>query len=395
MSKSVVIVSAVRTPIGKLGGSLKDVATVELGAHVVGEAIKKVDLDPKLVDEVLLGCVLQASLGQNVARQAAIKAGLPIETPAQTINVVCGSGLQTVNSAASAILSEQAEIVVAGGMENMSAAPFALDRARFGYRMNHGKLIDTMIQDALWDVYNDYHMGITAENVAEKYGITREEQDTFAVESQAKTSAAQANGKFKDEIVPIAIKNRKETILFDTDEYPRAGATVESLQKLRPAFKPDGMVTAANASGINDGAAAVILMSEEKANELGIKPLARWVVGASAGVDPAIMGIGPAASTNKALKLADLTIDDLDLIEANEAFAAQALAVGKLLDWNPEKVNVNGGAISLGHPVGASGCRILVTLIHEMQRRNANYGLATLCIGGGMGITTILQGMDQ
>lgn len=395
MSKSVVIVSAVRTPIGKLGGSLKDVATVELGAHVVGEAIKKVDLDPKLVDEVLLGCVLQASLGQNVARQAAIKAGLPIETPAQTINVVCGSGLQTVNSAASAILSGQAEIVVAGGMENMSAAPFALDRARFGYRMNHGKLIDTMIQDALWDVYNDYHMGITAENVAEKYGITREEQDTFAVESQAKTSAAQANGKFKDEIVPIAIKNRKETILFDTDEYPRAGATVESLQKLRPAFKPDGTVTAANASGINDGAAAVILMSEEKANELGIKPLARWVVGASAGVDPAIMGIGPAASTKKALKLADLTIDDLDLIEANEAFAAQALAVGKLLDWNPEKVNVNGGAISLGHPVGASGCRILVTLIHEMQRRNANYGLATLCIGGGMGITTILQGMDQ
>lgn len=395
MSKSVVIVSAVRTPIGKLGGSLKDVATVELGAHVVGEAIKKVDLDPKLVDEVLLGCVLQASLGQNVARQAAIKAGLPIETPAQTINVVCGSGLQTVNSAASAILSGQAEIVVAGGMENMSAAPFALDRARFGYRMNHGKLIDTMIQDALWDVYNDYHMGITAENVAEKYGITREEQDTFAVESQAKTSAAQANGKFKDEIVPLAIKNRKETILFDTDEYPRAGATVESLQKLRPAFKPDGTVTAANASGINDGAAAVILMSEEKANELGIKPLARWVVGASAGVDPAIMGIGPAASTNKALKLADLTIDDLDLIEANEAFAAQALAVGKLLDWNPEKVNVNGGAISLGHPVGASGCRILVTLIHEMQRRNANYGLATLCIGGGMGITTILQGMDQ
>ncbi|MBO0409449.1 acetyl-CoA C-acetyltransferase [Enterococcus hulanensis] len=395
MSKSVVIVSAVRTPIGKLGGSLKDVATVELGAHVVGEAIKKVDLDPKLVDEVLLGCVLQASLGQNVARQAAIKAGLPIETPAQTINVVCGSGLQTVNSAASAILSGQAEIVVAGGMENMSAAPFALDRARFGYRMNHGKLIDTMIQDALWDVYNDYHMGITAENVAEKYGITREEQDTFAVESQAKTSAAQANGKFKDEIVPLAIKNRKETILFDTDEYPRAGATVESLQKLRPAFKPDGTVTAANASGINDGAAAVILMSEEKANELGIKPLARWVVGASAGVDPAIMGIGPAASTKKALKLADLTIDDLDLIEANEAFAAQALAVGKLLDWNPEKVNVNGGAISLGHPVGASGCRILVTLIHEMQRRNANYGLATLCIGGGMGITTILQGMDQ
>ena len=395
MSKSVVIVSAVRTPIGKLGGSLKDVATVELGAHVVGEAIKKVDLDPKLVDEVLLGCVLQASLGQNVARQAAIKAGLPIETPAQTINVVCGSGLQTVNSAASAILSGQAEIVVAGGMENMSAAPFALDRARFGYRMNHGKLIDTMIQDALWDVYNDYHMGITAENVAEKYGFTREEQDTFAVESQAKTSAAQANGKFKDEIVPIAIKNRKETILFDTDEYPRAGATVESLQKLRPAFKPDGTVTAANASGINDGAAAVILMSEEKANELGIKPLARWVVGASAGVDPAIMGIGPAASTKKALKLADLTIDDLDLIEANEAFAAQALAVGKLLDWNPEKVNVNGGAISLGHPVGASGCRILVTMIHEMQRRNANYGLATLCIGGGMGITTILQGMDQ
>lgn len=395
MSKSVVIVSAVRSPIGKLGGSLKDVATVELGAHVVGEAIKKVDLDPKLVDEVLLGCVLQASLGQNVARQAAIKAGLPIETPAQTINVVCGSGLQTVNSAASAILSGQAEIVVAGGMENMSAAPFALDRARFGYRMNHGKLIDTMIQDALWDVYNDYHMGITAENVAEKYGITREEQDTFAVESQAKTSAAQANGKFKDEIVPLAIKNRKETILFDTDEYPRAGATVESLQKLRPAFKPDGTVTAANASGINDGAAAVILMSEEKANELGIKPLARWVVGASAGVDPAIMGIGPAASTKKALKLADLTIDDLDLIEANEAFAAQALAVGKLLDWNPEKINVNGGAISLGHPVGASGCRILVTLIHEMQRRNANYGLATLCIGGGMGITTILQGMDQ
>jgi len=395
MSKSVVIVSAVRTPIGKLGGSLKDVATVELGAHVVGEAIKKVDLDPKLVDEVLLGCVLQASLGQNVARQAAIKAGLPIETPAQTINVVCGSGLQTINSAACAILSGQAEIVVAGGMENMSAAPFALDRARFGYRMNHGKLIDTMIQDALWDVYNDYHMGITAENVAEKYGITREEQDTFAVESQAKTSAAQANGKFKDEIVPIAIKNRKETILFDTDEYPRAGATVESLQKLRPAFKPDGTVTAANASGINDGAAAVVLMSEEKANELGIKPLARWVVGASAGVDPAIMGIGPAASTKKALKLADLTIDDLDLIEANEAFAAQALAVGKLLDWNPEKVNVNGGAISLGHPVGASGCRILVTLIHEMQRRNANYGLATLCIGGGMGITTILQGMDQ
>lgn len=395
MSKSVVIVSAVRTPIGKLGGSLKDVATVDLGAHVVKEALKKINLDPKLIDEVMLGCVLQASLGQNVARQAAIKAGLPIETPAQTINVVCGSGLQTVNSAASAILSGQAEIVVAGGMENMSAAPFALDRARFGYRMNHGKLIDTMIQDALWDAYNDYHMGITAENVAEKYDISREEQDLFAVQSQEKTAAAQQSGKFEAEIVPIEIQNRKETIRFTTDEYPRAGATVESLKKLRPAFKPDGTVTAANASGINDGAAAVIMMSAEKANELGIKPLARWVVGTSAGVDPAVMGIGPAASTKKALKLADLTIDQMDLIEANEAFAAQALAVGKLLEWDPEKVNVNGGAISLGHPVGASGCRILATLVHEMQRRKANYGLATLCIGGGMGITTILQGMSE
>jgi acetyl-CoA C-acetyltransferase len=370
---------------------LTDVSAADLGAIVIKEALNRAGVKPEQVDEVFMGCVLQAALGQNVARQAVIKAGLPVEVPAQTLNIVCGSGLKSVNLAAALIQAGQADIVVAGGTENMSRAPYALDKARNGYRMGNGELIDTMIKDGLWEIYNDYHMGITAENVAEQNGITREEQDKFAASSQQKCEKAQGENRFADEIVPVPLKVKKETVLFERDEFPRSGVTAESLSGLKPAFKPDGTVTAANASGINDGAAAIVVMSADKAKELGVKPMARWVAGAAAGVDPKIMGIGPVYSTKKALEKAGLGLDALDLIEANEAFAAQALAVGKLLNWNADKVNVNGGAIALGHPIGASGTRILVTLLYEMGRRGSKHGLATLCVGGGMGVSTIVE----
>ena len=392
MSKKVVLAGAVRTAIGKMGGALTSVPAEQLGTIVIKEALSRAGVKPEQVDEVLMGCVIQAGLGQNVARQAAIHAGLPVEVPAVTLNVVCGSGLNAVNMAANMIQAGNADIVVAGGMENMSSAPYAVMQGRYGYRMNNGVLVDTMIKDALWDALNQYHMGITAENVAEQWGITREMQDEFAALSQNKTEAAQKAGKFDDEIVGVPVKMKKETVIFNKDEGPRAGVTAEGIAKLKPAFKPDGgTVTAANASGINDGAACVVVMSEEKAKELGVKPMATWVAGALGGVDPSIMGVGPVAACKKVFKKTGLGIDDFDLIEANEAFAAQALAVGKELKWDADKVNVNGGAIALGHPVGASGCRILVTLLHEMQKRDAKRGLATLCIGGGMGCATIVE----
>lgn len=392
MSKKVVLAGAVRTAIGKMGGALTGVPAEQLGTIVIKEALSRAGVKPEQVDEVLMGCVIQAGLGQNVARQASIHAGLPVEVPAVTLNVVCGSGLNAVNMAANMIQAGDADIVVAGGMENMSAAPYAVMQGRYGYRMNNGTLVDTMINDALWDAFNQYHMGITAENVAEQWGITREMQDEFAAQSQNKTEAAQKAGKFDDEIVGVPVKMKKETVIFNKDEGPRAGVTAEGIAKLKPAFKRDGgTVTAANASGINDGAACVVVMSEEKAKELGVKPMATWVAGALGGVDPSIMGVGPVAACKKVFKKTGLGIDDFDLIEANEAFAAQALAVGKELKWDAEKVNVNGGAIALGHPVGASGCRILVTLLHEMQKRDAKRGLATLCIGGGMGCATIVE----
>ena len=392
MSKKIVLAGAVRTAIGKMGGALANVPAATLGSIVIKEALKRANVAPDQVDEVLMGCVLQAAQGQNVARQAAVNAGIPIEVPALTLNNVCGSGLKCVNMAAAMIEAGEADIVVAGGMENMSSAPYALTKARFGYRMNNATMIDTMVNDARSDAFNGYHMGITAENVAEKYGLTREMQDEFAACSQQKCEKAQAEGRFDDEIVPVPVKMKKETVMFAKDEGPRAGVTAESIAKLRPAFKPDGgTVTAANASGINDGAAAIVVMSEEKAKELGVTPMAEWVTGASAGVEPSIMGIGPVAATKKAMARANLTVEDMDLIEANEAFAAQSLAVAKDLNFDMSKVNVNGGAIALGHPVGASGCRILVTLLHEMKKRGSNYGLATLCVGGGMGVTTIVE----
>ena len=392
MAKKVVIAGACRTAIGKMGGVLSTVPAVDMGSIVIKEALKRTNVPADQVDEVLMGCVIQAGLGQNVARQASINAGLPIEVPAVTINVVCGSGLNCVNLAATKILAGEADIVIAGGMENMSMAPFALPKARFGYRMNNGTLVDTMVNDALTDAFNHYHMMITAENVAEQWGLTREELDEFAAASQQKAVAAQESGRFKDEIVPVEVKQRKKTVIVDTDEGPRPGTTAESLAGLRCCSgKEGGMVTAGNASGINDGAAAVVVMSEEKAKELGVTPMATYVTGALGGVDPSIMGVGPVASTKKALAKADLTIDDMDLIEANEAFAAQSVAVARDLKFDMSKVNVNGGAIALGHPVGASGCRIFVTLLHEMQKRDAKKGLATLCIGGGMGCTTIVE----
>lgn len=391
MSKKVVLAGACRTAIGTMGGSLSTTPAVDLGSIVIKNALERAGVPANEVDHVYMGCVIQAGLGQNVARQASIKAGLPIETPAVTINVVCGSGLNCVNLAAQMIQCGDADIVVAGGMENMSMAPYALKQARYGYRMGHAQAIDTMINDALWDAFNDYHMGITAENVCEKYGITREELDEFAANSQQKCEKARAEGKFKDEIVPVEIKKKKETVIFDTDEGPRAGVTAESLAKLRPAFKKDGIVTAGNSSGINDGAAAIVVMSEEKAKELGVKPMATWVGGALGGVDPSIMGVGPVASTRKLMDKLNMSVADMDLIEANEAFAAQSIAVGRDLEFDLSKLNVNGGAIALGHPVGASGCRILVTLLHEMQRRDAKKGLATLCIGGGMGCSTVVE----
>ena len=390
--RDVVIVSAVRTALGSFGGALKDVPAVDLGALVIKEAVAKAGVKPELVEEVIMGNVIQAGLGQNTARQATIKSGLPQEVSAMTINKVCGSGLRAVSLAAQMIKAGDAEVIVAGGMESMSQAPYALKTARFGQRMGDGKMVDTMINDALWDAFNNYHMGTTAENIAKQWGLTREEQDEFAAASQQKAEAAIKAGKFKDEIVPVVIPQRKgEPKVFDQDEFPRFGTTAESLGKLKPAFAKDGTVTAGNASGINDGAAAFVVMSAEKAAELGIKPLAKIVSYGSKGLDPAIMGYGPFHATKKALEVANITVDDLDLIEANEAFAAQSLAVAKDLKFDMSKVNVNGGAIALGHPVGASGGRILVTLLHEMEKRDVKRGLATLCIGGGLGTAIIVE----
>ncbi len=390
--KEVVIVSAVRTAIGNFNGSLASVAATDLGALTIKAALEKAGVNNDAVDEVIFGNVLQAGLGQNPARQAAIKAGLPYEVPSYTVNKVCGSGLKTVNLAAQTIMTDDADIVVAGGMESMSQAPYLLDsKARWGLRMGNATLTDVMIHDGLWCAFNDYHMGITAENVAAKFNISREEQDQLAFESQSKALKAIEAGSFKEEICPVVIKGKKGDVTFDTDEYPKAGTTGQSLCGLKPAFKKEGAVTAGNASGINDGAAALVVMSLDKATALGLKPLARICSFASGGVDPAIMGMGPVPATRKALKKAGLTIDDIDLIEANEAFAAQFLAVGKELGFAKEKVNVNGGAIALGHPIGASGARILVTLLHSLQARNAKLGLATLCIGGGQGVATIVE----
>ena len=390
--KEVVIASACRTAIGKFGGTLKDVPAVELGATVIKEAVNRAGLQPDQIDEVIFGGVIMGSLGQNPARQASIKAGLPVECTAMTINIVCGSGLKAVALAANQIKAGEADIVVCGGMENMSAAPYAVPSARWGARMNNAKMIDLTVNDGLWDAFNDYHMGITAENVAEKWGLTREMQDQFAVNSQNKAEKAVDGGVFDEEIVPVVIPQRKgDPIVFARDEHLSRGNTMEKVAKLKPAFKKDGTVTAANASGINDGAAALVVMSKEKAEELGVKPLATIVSYATGGVDPAIMGVGPVPATRKALEKAGWTVDDLDLIEANEAFAAQSLAVAKELGFDMDKVNVNGGAIALGHPVGASGARILVTLLHEMARRDSKKGLATLCIGGGMGQALLVK----
>ncbi|QEK13287.1 acetyl-CoA C-acetyltransferase [Crassaminicella thermophila] len=389
--REVVIASAVRTAIGNYGGSLSSFKPADLGAIVIKEALNRANVEPDQVDEVLFGCVLQTAQGQGVARQASVKAGIPVEVPAATFNIICGSGLRTVSLAAQTIMTGDNDIVIAGGTEVMSMAPYAIEKARWGHRMGDGKLVDVMIKDGLWDAFNDYHMGITAENVAEKYGLTREEQDKFAAASQNKAEKAKKEGRFKDEIVPVEIKTKRGTIVFEEDEFIREGVTAEALAKLRPAFKKDGTVTAGNASGINDGAAALVIMSKEKADELGIKPLATIVSHATAGVDPSIMGVGPVPATKKALEKANLKIEDMDLIEANEAFAAQSIAVARDLNFDMEKVNVNGGAIALGHPIGASGARILVTLLHEMQKRDAKRGLATLCIGGGMGTSLIVE----
>ena len=390
--REVVIVSAARTPIGSFGGSLKGVPTRKLGAIAIKGAVERAGIKPEMVDEVIMGAVLQGALGQNVARQRTLDAGLPIETPAMTINKVCGSGLRAVELAAQIIKAGDAEIVVAGGAENMSATAYAMPAARWGARMNNTQMVDMMVNDGLWDAFNGYHMGITAENVAEQWGLTREQLDEFSVISQNRAEAAIKAGKFKDEIVPVEIPQKKgDPIIFDTDEFPKFGTTMDKVAKLKPAFKKDGIVTAANASGINDAGAAVVVMSKEKADELGIKPLCTIKSYASAGVDPSIMGVGPIPASQKALAKAGLTIEDIDLVEANEAFAAQSLAVRKDLKLDPEKTNVNGGAIAIGHPIGASGCRILITLIYEMMKRDSKYGLATLCIGGGMGTALIVE----
>ena len=390
--REVVIVSAVRTAIGSFGGSLKDVPSSELGAIVIKEAVNRAGIKPELVEEVVMGNVIQAAQGQNVARQAAVKAGLPVEVPAMTINKVCGSGLRCVALAAQMIKAGDCDVVVAGGMENMSAAPYAVPGARWGQRMGDGKIVDTMIKDALWDAFNNYHMGVTAENIAKEWGLTREMQDEFSLNSQLKAEKAIKEARFVDEIVPVIIPQRKgEPKVFAQDEFPRFGSTIEKMTKLKPAFIKDGTVTAANASGINDGAAAFVVMSAEKAAQLGLKPMAKILSYGSKGLDPSIMGYGPFHATKKALEAAGLTVEDMDLIEANEAFAAQSLAVAKDLNFDMNKVNVNGGAIALGHPVGASGARILVTLLHEMQKRDAKKGLATLCIGGGMGTALVVE----
>ena len=390
--REVVIASAVRTAIGTFGGSLKDIPAVDLGALVIKEAVNRAGIKPELVNEVVMGNVIQAGLGQNVARQSAVKAGLPIEIPAMTINMVCGSGLRSVALAAQMIKAGDCDVVVAGGMENMSRAPYALETTRWGQRMGDGKIIDTMIKDALSDAFNNYHMGVTAENIVKEWGLTREELDEFSLNSQLKAEKAIKEGKFKDEIIPVMVPQRKgEPKVFDTDEGPRFGSTIEGLARLKPCFIKDGKVTAGNSSGINDGAAAFVVMSAEKAEELGVTPLATIVSYGHKGLDPAIMGYGPFHATKAVMQSANLTVEDMDLIEANEAFAAQSIAVAKDLHFDMSKVNVNGGAVALGHPVGASGARILVTLLHEMQRRDAKKGLATLCIGGGMGTAMIVE----
>lgn len=390
--RDVVIVGAARTAIGSFGGSLKNVPARTLGAVCIKEALKRAGVEANKVDEVIMGNVLQGGLGQNVARQMMIDAGIPQEVPAMTLNKVCGSGLRAVALAAQIIKAGDADIVVAGGAESMSMSGYVLPTARWGSRMGDTKMVDMMIKDGLSDAFSGVHMGITAENICDQWGLTREELDAFAAASQQKAEAAIKAGKFKDEIVPVEVPQRKgDPVIFDTDEFPRAGVTAEGLAKLKPAFKKDGMVTAANASGINDSGAAVVVMSKEKADELGIKPMCTIKSYASAGVDPQIMGIGPVPSSKKALEKARLTIDDMDLIEANEAFAAQSVAVGKELGFDAEKLNVNGGAIALGHPIGASGCRILISLIHEMEKRDAKKGLATLCIGGGQGTAMVIE----
>lgn len=390
--KEVVIASATRTAIGTFGGSLKDVEVVKLGEVVIKEAIKRAGIEGKDIDEVLMGNVLQGGLGQNTTRQASVNAGVPYEVPAATINKVCGSGLKTVNLAAQAILLGDAEIIVAGGMESMSQSNYAAEGSRWGNKMGDGKLVDMMIKDGLWDAFNDYHMGVTAENIAEKWDLTREEQDEFAAQSQQRAEKAIKEGRFEDEIVPVKIPQRKgDPKVFDQDEHPRFGTTADKLANLSPAFKKDGTVTAGNSSGINDGASAIVLMSKEKAEELGVEPLATIVSYASGGVDPKIMGTGPIPATRKAMEKADMKVEEMDLIEANEAFAAQSLAVKKELGFDLDITNVNGGAIALGHPIGCSGNRILVTLLHEMKKRDSKYGLATLCIGGGQGAATIVK----
>lgn len=396
MENTIVIASAVRTATGAFGGAFSGVSAVDLGATAIKAALEKANVSGDAVDEVIMGNVLQAGLGQNPARQAAMRAGLPETCPSMTINKLCGSGLKAVHLAYQAIASGEADIVVAGGMENMSQAPFVLKGAREGFKMGDQKLVDTLLGDGLVCAFNDYHMGITAENLADKYEISRDEQDSFAVKSQNKAEAAITSGRFKDEIVPVEVKQRKgDPLIVDQDEHPKFGSTLEKVGKLRPAFKKDGTVTAANASGINDGAAAVVVMSGKKAKELGVTPLVTIKANGSAGVDPAIMGIGPVNAVKKALKKAGMELTDIDLVEANEAFAAQALSVMKELGMNEENVNVNGGAIALGHPIGASGARILVTLIHELKKRDQQYGLATLCIGGGMGVATIIENVKE
>lgn len=396
MAREVVLVGACRTPVGTFGGALQNEPAVELGRIVMEESLKRSGVSTDVLDEVIFGCVLQAAQGQNVCRQAAIHAGIPKEVPSFTLNKVCGSGLRAVSLAAQIIRAGDADVILAGGTENMSYAPYALEKARYGYRMNNGTLVDCMIKDGLWEAFNGYHMGITAENVAAQWDISREEQDEFGFRSQERAAAAIASGRFKDEIVPVVIKGKKGDVVFDTDEHPRR-TTLEKMSSLKPAFKKDGTVTAGNASGINDGAAAVLVMSAEKADELCLQPMARIISYASGGVDPSIMGVGPIPATQRALQKAKLTVEDLDLIEANEAFASQSIAVGRELGWadHMDKVNVNGGAIALGHPIGASGARILVTLLYEMKKRKSRYGLATLCIGGGMGTALVVENMNN
>mgnify|MGYP004652700229 CR=1 FL=1 len=391
--KDVYIVNCCRTAVGSFGGSLKDVSAPALGAAVIAGALERAGVAPQNVDEVMMGCVLTAALGQNPARQAAVKAGVPVEVPAYTVGMVCGSGMKACIEGARAIISGDAQIVVAGGMENMSAAPYAMPNGRWGARMFDTAMVDTMVRDGLWDAFNDYHMGMTAENICDDYGITREELDAFALASQQKTADAQSRGSFDDEIVPVPIKVKRETVLFAKDEFPRASTSAEALAKLKPAFKKDGgRVTAGNASGINDGAAAMVLASGEAVEKYGLKPMARLVSWGHGGVDPRIMGLGPVPACRQALEKSGLSIDDVDLIEANEAFAAQSIAVARELGFDMSRVNVNGGAISIGHPVGASGARIIVTLLHEMLKRpEAKRGLATLCIGGGMGVATLFE----